>query len=211
MIKSILKWTLVGLTASVFLAAVVLYFAHHRVVTRGEFLGLKIGETKEEVFFRLVDKPNVSSVSARVTEYLVINWNNTDDLSKLTDHQAFVVQGPKTRVRVYVTEGYISEISPSSAGWQMETVAVGDPIDAAFPLIKEYLLNEPNTQVFTTIQDRGDVLVQEGISVIDNPEFAWLRQFDRWFFIEDDRHTAINLYFADGHLTKIDYKNYFVG
>ena len=211
MIKSIVKWTFVALTASVILASMALYFAHHRVVTRGEFLGLKIGETKEEVFLKLVDKQNVTSVSPEVTEDLVVNRNNIDDLSKLAGHQAFIVRGPKTSVRVYVTSGYISEISSATAGWQMESVAVGVRVDAVFPIIKNYILNEPNGRVFATIKNSREVLVVEGVAAIGNPEFAWLRQFDRWAFFENDRHTAINLYFADGHLTKIDYKNYFAG
>ena len=164
MIKSILKWTLVGLTASVFLAAVVLYFTHHRVVTRGEFLGLKIGETKEEVFLKLVDKQNVTGISPEVTEDLVVNRNNIDDLSKLAGHQAFIVKGLKTSVRVYVTSGYISEISPATAGWQMESVAVGVRVDAVFPIIKNYILNEPNGRVFATIKNSREVLVVEGVA-----------------------------------------------
>ena len=176
LIKSILKWTLAVLAVSVISAAVVLYFAHHRVVTRGEFLDLKIGETKEEVFLRLVGKLNVTTVAAMVIEDLIVNRANTNHLSKLADHEAFVVQGPKTHVRVYVTDSYISEIKPAYTGWQMDTVTVGDPIETAFPVIKEYLLKTPHSQVFTTIQDRGWVSVKEGVSVIDNPEFAWLKK-----------------------------------
>ena len=211
LIRSILKWAVVALTAGVLLAMLALYFAHHKVVTSGEFRGLKIGETKEEVFLRLVDKPNVSAVSAMVTEYLSITRANTDDLRKLADHEAFVVFAHKTHVRVYVTDGYISDISTSDAGWEMESVAVGDPIDAAFPVIEKFLLNEPNSRVFTTIQDRGNVSVEKGVSIIDNPEFDWLRQYDHWGFSENVGYTYTNLYFTDAHLTKIVYKNYFVG
>ena len=135
---------------------------------------------------------------------------NTDDLSKLADHEAFVVFGHKTHVRVYVTDGCISDMSVSDAGWQMESVAVGDPLEAAFPVIKEHLLNEPYSHVFTTIQDRGYVSVKEGVSVIDNPEFARLRQYDRWFFFGEERFTYIEIYFTDDRLTKIDFTDNFI-
>jgi hypothetical protein len=207
MIKSILKWVLAALTVGVLLAAC----THREVVTHGEFLGLKIGETKAEVFLRLVEKTNVSSVSPRVTDDFVVNRDNIGDLSKLANHQAFVVAGPKTGNLVYIADGKIAKFRVSYAGWQMETVSVGDSLEAALPAIKDYLLNNEGAHVFPTIKDERSVLVGEGVSIADNPEFTWLMQFDRWFFNENDRYTGTELYFSDGRLTKIYFRNAFRG
>jgi len=210
MIKSILKWTLAVLTAGVLLAACT-DPTYRKVVTHGEYLGLQIGETKAEVFLRLVGKSNVTSISPRVTEDFVVDLGNIGDLYKLANYQAFIVAGPKTGNLVYITDGKISKLRVSYAGWQMETVSVGDSLEAALSAIRDYLSNNEGEHVFATIKNERSVYVREGASIVDNPEFTWIMQFDRWFFFENDRFTGTDLYFTDGRLTKIDFRNAFMG
>jgi len=191
--------------------AILLYRAHYRVVTSGSLSGFEIGLSKEEVLSMLLARADVSAVQVRVPSFRV-SAGNIGDLDGLEDVSAFLIQSPELQVTVYNDRGAIIRYRHQGVGSEMRDRPEG--LGDLLPVLRDFLVTTPEASVISVPRGVGMTnKVQLSLHGREPPTEEmrrWLFSYDQWAFVEDDRWTFYKVFFADGKLVRIEFRNDFM-
>ena len=68
------------------------------VIESGEFGGLEIGMSKQEVLIALRERTDITAVDAEVREDVFIDSDNLEDIGKLSGSERVIIGGPRFRL-----------------------------------------------------------------------------------------------------------------
>ena len=190
--------------------SMLLYRAHHRVVTSGSFSGSEIGLSKEDVLSIILERTDVSAIQVRVPSFRVSS-KNLGEIDRLHEVSAFLIQSPKLQVTVFNDHGTITWYRHQGVGTQMRRrpQEIGDLV----PILRDFLAETPEASVIAIPRGLGMTVnsqlpLQNG-KPPDAETLSWLFSYDLWAFVEDDRWTSYELSFSGGKLTRIEFRNNF--
>lgn len=183
------------------------------ITTDGEFGGFIIGQSKQQIFDELVDRPDVLSVWPSTISRDYINRDNIDNIEVLADADMLVISGLGVFINVQIDNKEIWEIEDvtytSTSRQVLEALPIDD-INMFLDVLGEFILDgtvdgvqsvprkNPNNDravVSTTVEPNANTEI----------DLEWLFSYDRWDFTEENKGTQYILIFDDGALRRIEY------
>ena len=182
------------------------------ITTDGEFRGLVIGQSKQQIFNELVSRPDVLTVWPSTVSRDYINRDNIDDITVLADADMLVISGLGVSINVQLDNQEIWEIEAvTTTSRQVLEALPTDDINMFLDVLRVFVLDgtvdgvqsvprkNPNNDkavVSTTVEPNANTEI----------DLEWLFSYDRWDFTEKNKGTQSILIFSDGVLKNIEYR-----
>jgi hypothetical protein len=206
------KFVVSVLVLSIILAT--LWNMHSKVITKGEFYGLKIGMTKPEVISILSVKPVTAVFSGSETP-LTISSKNVTDILLLNEFDLIMVRHKEKLWTIALSEDVVVKISVIFGGTNLPNISVGESravflqkiaglmnLDDAYSAVGKLVGYGADGQTSVNLSGGSNDLNTEGV--------LWLQQQDTWSFNLSSGYKRYVLKFLKGRLSIIEYTNYFI-
>lgn len=172
------------------------------VITEGQYRGLEISQSKEEILKILQTKPTISTVSPYPYESFNIDQNSVQDIDRLMKAEALDITGPWFNAQLEFDNGVVSSLylAPVNKGVSFG-LTLGQPKEEALSILKVLLRNSQKIRVhnFTPGHPHFD------LGTLTSEQRMILLKYDAWVFGESDEFSRMELYFQDGKLERMEY------
>ena len=176
------------------------------VIESGEFGGLEIGMSKQEVLIALRERTDIIDVRVRVREDVFIEFENLEDIPKLSGSELIIISGPSFSAHASFDDGYIEEIYESMMNKVELPLEVGMSTADFLSAMRGVMENNPRFRMYNAVKDSSRGIELNRASHEDE---QYLYSYDSWVFGETDQRSTNRLFFEDVTLAKIVHTRYF--
>lgn len=179
-----------------------LTFGCETVTTDGEYLGLTIGQSKEEVLEILKAKPNVSRVSLRPYKTLVIDKESIAEINHFLTAEAIDITGPFYNAQLEFDKDVVSALylAPINKGVAFD-LALGQSKKKALSIITVLLLNCQKCRAHNFVPGQPHFDLDQ----LSKEQRSEILSYDSWAFSESDEFSHMELFFKQNTLERMEY------